>query len=363
MLQSITTTFAVPDWIASGLHQGVYERVGGVIRNTNNKEVIAWLRETTPIPTVPFNPGLLANAATLTGVANLGVSVLGLGVSIMGFLYLSKRLKELEKTLQEMQKVLEKVNHKVDLGFHTNFLAAIDLAINAFTMENPDNRRTSALQAINRFLEVEHIYINLFDHEPEPCGQIIDSYLSTLSLAYVAEARCYLELGEPNTAIRRFQEGKQILRPRIEKYVTATLTANPAMYLQPEMKGIADLHRLTELYRWMNPSLKENDVFELQRENFVEFVKHPHRYLHNIPKPMLLGVRRREEFSQYLPTFLERAESMIETNDRFEAYEMEVKAIAQLGMTFHEWQQLHPSEPVKENQTLMLIIPSTPITV
>jgi tetratricopeptide (TPR) repeat protein len=361
MLQSVTTTFAVPDWISNGLTQGVYERVGGVIRNTNNKEVIVWLRETTP--TASFVPGLLANAATLTGVANLGVSVLGLGVSIMGFLYLSMRLKELEKTLQEMREVLEKVNHKVDLGFHANFLAAIDLATNAFTMDNPDNRRNSALQAINRFLEAEHIYTNLFDQESEPCGQIIDSYLSTLSLAYVAEARCYLELGEHNTAIRRFQEGKQILRTRIEKYVNCTLTANPAIYLQPELKGLTDLRRLTEIYHWMNPSLKENDVFELQRENFVEFVKHPHKSLNALPKPMLLGIKNKKDFPQYLPKFLEMAESMIETNDRFEAYEMEVKAIAQLGITFHEWQQLQPSEPTTTEQTVMLIIPSKPITI
>lgn len=361
MLQSVTTTFSVPNWISDGLTQGIYERVGGVIRDTSSKQVVAWLREANP--TNSLVPALLSNAVTITGLANLGVSVLGLGVSIMGFFYLSKRLKELEKTLQEMQGVLEKVNYKVDLGFYTNFLAAIDLATNAFTMDNPENRRNSALQAVNRFLEAEHIYTNLFDRDSEQCGQIIDSYLSTLSLAYVAEARCYLELEEHNTAIRRFQEGMDILRSRIQKYVDFTLTANPAIYLQPELKGIADLRRLTEIYHWMNPSLKENDVFELQRENFVRFVKEPNKYLNSIPKPMLLGVKDKRNFSQYLPNFLERAESMIETNQRLESYEMEVKAIGQLGITFREWQQLKPSEPALEDTNVMLIIPSTPVVV
>jgi hypothetical protein len=46
----------------------------------------------------------------------------------------------------------------LDLGYYANFRAALDLAVNAFTMTKAENRRSSALQAINRFLETEHIY-------------------------------------------------------------------------------------------------------------------------------------------------------------------------------------------------------------
>ena len=120
--------------------------------------------------------------------------------------------------------------------------------------------------AINRFLEAENLYTNLFDYEFEKCSPIIDNYLSTLSVAYVAEARCYLELGEYSTAIRRFQEGMNVLCSRIQQYVELTLTSNPAIYLQPELKGIVDLRRLTEVYSWMDPTLSESDVFEMHRE-------------------------------------------------------------------------------------------------
>lgn len=179
----------------------------------------------------------------------------------------------------------------------------------------------------------------------------------------MAEARCYLELGEYSTAIRRFQEGMNVLRSRIQQYVELTLTSNPAIYLQPELKGIVDLRRLTEVYSWMDPTLSESDVFEMHRENFAYFVRNPNKYINSIPKYMLIDVKDQKFFSKYLPNFLARAESMIETNQRFESYEIEVKAMSQLEMNFHEWQQLTPSEPATEDTSVMLIIPSTPVAV
>lgn len=55
-------------------------------------------------------------------------------------------------------------------------------------------------------------------------------------------------------------------------------------------------------------------------------------------------------------------ESIIETNYRFEAYQMEVKAIAQLGISFHDWLQLAPQEAQPENANLMYIIPTEPLS-
>lgn len=56
---------------------------------------------------------------------------------------------------------------------------------------------------------------------------------------------------------------------------------------------------------------------------------------------------------------------MIETNHRFEAYQAEVQAIAQLGISFHDWLKLAPSstEVQPEKAELMYIIPSQPLKV
>ncbi|BAZ23990.1 hypothetical protein NIES4073_48810 [Kalymmatonema gypsitolerans NIES-4073] len=110
-------------------------------------------------------------------------SMLNLGVSVMSFAVIAQRLKELEQRLQQAQELLNKINRKIDLGHYANFRAALDLAINAFTISKLENRRSSALQAINRFLEAEHIYTDYTDTELEQKSQIADEYLLTLSLA------------------------------------------------------------------------------------------------------------------------------------------------------------------------------------
>ncbi|MCG6135695.1 MAG: hypothetical protein MET45_13690 [Nostoc sp. LLA-1] len=243
-------------------------------------------------------------------------------------------------------------------------------------MTKSENRQSSALQAINRFLEAEHIYTEYTDIEIEQQSQIADEFLLTLSLAYLAEARCYLELEEHETALRRFQEGSNVIRSRIEKYVKILLTANPAAYLQPQFKDVISLRRITKIYQWFNPNLDENDVFEIERENLFKMAAFPYEWVESLPPAILIrdevpGVwfwpnteDLKREADKRLPQVFEIIESMIETNRRFESYQTEIQAISQLGISFHDWLKLTPSTEMKpDGAELMYIIPSQPINI
>jgi hypothetical protein len=41
----VNATFQVPQHIAQGLSNGTLERVGGVVRQTGSKQIVAWLHE------------------------------------------------------------------------------------------------------------------------------------------------------------------------------------------------------------------------------------------------------------------------------------------------------------------------------
>jgi len=63
-----------------------------------------------------------------------------------------------------------------------------------------------------------------------------------------------------------------------------------------------------------------------------------------------------------LPQILSMMESMIETIQRFEAYQSEVKAISKLGITFREWTLLAPVDKQQsEDRGLIYLIPSAPV--
>ncbi|HEY9853743.1 MAG TPA: hypothetical protein V6D28_30010 [Leptolyngbyaceae cyanobacterium] len=370
MQPAITATFMLADSIAKGLADGSFERFGGVIREAATGRIVTFLRETgSTIASVPQQLQMVQGALMLTSAA----SVLSLGVSVMGFALVMKRINELEERLKQTEELLKKIDRKIDLSFYANLRAALDLAVSAFTASKGETRRSMAIQAINRFLEAEHIYTGYTDTELEQKSQIADEYLLTLSLAYLTEARCYLELEEHEIALSRFQEGAKVVRSRIQKYVDLLLTTNPAAYLQPQYKGQIDLRRLTRIHQWTNPALDENEVFELYRENFVKFVKNPNKWVDSLPPAILARVEvpwgffgpnpehLKQEAIKRLPKVLEVVESMIETNRRFEAYQAEIQAISQLGISFHDWLKLAPSETQPDEAELMYIIPSKPL--
>jgi tetratricopeptide (TPR) repeat protein len=418
---AVTATFMLADYVVKGLADGTFERVGGVIREIGTKHVVAWLKEsgtnavqlpTSNNPSPNFLSLIVSGANLVTSGANTAIvgkglanvnqrlggieqqvgniqqtlqqaqgilqmstaaSILGLCVSVMGFAAIAQRLKELEQRLQTAQELLNKIDRKIDLGYYANFRAALDLAINAFTMSKSENRRSSALQAINRFLEAQHIYTKYIDLELEQKSQIVDEYIMTLSLAYIAEIRCYLELEEHDTALRRFQEGSLVLRSLIQKYVELLLTSNPAAYLQPEFRGKIDLQRLTKIYQWIDPVFNENAVFEMQREDLIKLAQEPNKWIDSLPSAILDRVEvpwgifgpnpedLKKEATKRLPQTMEVIESMIETYNRLESYQSEVKAIAQLGISFQDWLKLAPAEAKPEKAELMYIIPSAPL--
>ena len=367
---TITPTLEIPPEIAEGLANGIYYRVGGVIREFSGKQpIVTWLRD---VPNAVTN-----NLPTIANLAS-STSILNLGISVMGFALVLHKLKDLEERLQKIQKTLEKVDRKIDLGFYANFRAALDLATNAFSMNQSENRKNMAVQAINRFLEAEHIYLDYTDKEIEQRSKLVHEYLLTLSLAYIAEARCHLELEESDMAVQRLEAGFRVISDRLRKYLDILLTSNPAAYLHPKFKNEIGLSKLTKVYQWIDPSLDAAGVFEMQRDNIFSLKKDQgsdsgYQWVNKLPQAIvsesevqgsMWGNREemKTEAMNRLPQVFTIMESMIETIQRFEAYQSEVKAISKLGISFREWALLAPVEKQQsENRALMYLIPSAPV--
>ncbi len=409
-MNTVNATFYVPEYIAQGLSNRFYERVGGVVRERGSKQVVTWLRDIfensdpalsniSALPPINAVSNTLNLAfSTVTAVS----SILNLAISTMGFIIVQKRLGIIEEQLKQAQEVLQTIDYKIDLSFYANFRAALDLACNAFTMTNPETRKISAIQAINRFLEAEHYYTKLTDIEIGNGSPVADEYLATLCLAYVTEVRCYLELEELDTARRRLQEGVAALHPRFEKHINTLLTSNPAAYLHPSIKEQVGLKRLTNVYQWFNPSQDESDVFEMQRENLFILAQKPEKWVNSLPQairisksgspaqtnvfnglaqhskkligqlPLMVVISALKTNSQEavtqshetkifdsLPATMGVMESMIEDDNRLAMYDLELEIIHRLGMSFHEWQLLKPSIAAQGNGTDLIYISVT----
>lgn len=370
-MPSVDVTFDLPAKIITGLSDGTFVRNGGVIQDKLGR-VVMWLRETPglDVQPIPEPTSLASQSLSFIGAT----SALTLGVSILGFAVIHNKIKALEGRLQEVQKGLEIIDQKIDLSFYANFRAALDLARNSFSMSDKENRHNSALQAINRFLEAEHVYTDLLEQELDKGSSVCGDYILTLCLAYLAEVRCYLELGEYETALRRFQESYPQISQYVSSYVDILLTDSPVIYLHPSLKDSISLSRLTKIYQWKDASLNENEVFEIIRpslfgpigSSFEEKVK-------ALPSAVIEPWRVKKGFwgvsdegmkavFERLPHAVGEMERMIETFGRFSSYKYELALVSKTPVTFRQWEGLKPKQLNPGNAELMYIVPANPIS-
>ncbi|MDJ0726416.1 MAG: hypothetical protein QNJ38_14995 [Prochloraceae cyanobacterium] len=354
-MDKIQVTSVLTDAIVQGLIDGTLQRFGGVIQEVTTEKIVTCLRENEPLSMDWQNVESVLKLSS-------NASVLNLGLSVMGFAVISQKLETIEQNLKQTQELFNKIDRKLDLSYYANFRAALELAVNAFTMSKPENRRSSALQAINRFLEAEQHYLAFVDEDLAESSQVVTEYLLSLALAYLAEVRCYLELEEFATANRRFQVGSQLLRDRIKKYIELLLTENPAVYLHPQFKGEIDLSQLTQIYRWLDPVWNENSVFELLREDLFVLAQNENKWFNSLPVAIWdnrfnwLSKNSQSKNTDPIPQAMATMTSLIETDRRFQAYQLEIGAIEELGISFAEWLALTPQNPQQENSQLTYLI-------
>lgn len=148
------------------------------------------------------------------------------------------------------------------------------------------------------------------------------------------------------------------------------------MYLHPDLKGQMDLYRLTKIYQWKDSDFTESSVFEMLRnskpmELGLEIMLD--NWISSLPSSIIesksvkrgfrgIKEKSRKAIIQKLPEIAEEMESMIETSYRFSAYELEIKAVNRLGISFHHWLNLQPDSGDSIHHGLFCILPEEPVS-
>lgn len=421
-METLKTSNDVPEEITQGLKNGTHRQRGGsIIKLATHiadagietakmfvedgdaranlrlaEKVVGFVREL---------PGPSGQATSALLSASPDAQTLNLAISTMQFSVIISKLNKIEKKMQEFQEVLGSVNQKLDLTFYAKFKAALDLAGHSFTMQNPENRKSSAWEAIGRFKEAQEFYKEMVAQEVTAGSLAAADYLSSLNLAFVTEVRCYLELNEIPTAFDRLSMAFHHIKPHYARYIKTLLSSNPAAYLHPSLKNDIRLDELTKVLNWLDPAAgNEKQVFEALREDIFEIAKNAEPWKKSLPPAVMFPAVRekmREKsqakplvktlFSSKLPSAFDLKslnqatqdifgkmsaevsklfptsavfhllgpsfqiiQLLIEDCDRLAAYLSEIEAIKNRGMDFHEWQKLKPSEPAPNADTMYI---------
>ena len=322
------------------MNSGAYELVGGVVRRTDNKQVIAWLRQTGDVSPAALSALPLHPLALHT--LSVSLSFLQLGVTVAGFAIIYQRLEAIRKELEAIKQMLAKISKQIDLTVDARFFAALDRLRTLREMQNPRNRRSSAEQALASFLEVEHYYRGRLDMELHE-GWTVVPLLKMRILARVGAMHCYLELGENDVARRHLAEGREhVIEPYLRRWYDMVIGVEPALFLHPET-GIS-LRRLALLMRWRknDPSLAGEEILEDLTAAIWRIAREGIRQEKFPPSlrddPTFLGMRMPlpnddNRFLKRLGTAFEQIETLYGAVRCLEGYQIELEQMERLGIS------------------------------
>ena len=262
---------------------------------------------------------------------------------------------------------------KIDLSYCANLRAALELARTAFAMTGASNRQAAATQAINRFLEAEHLYLGLVDLELGEGGWAVSPLLSAQVLACVSASRCYLELGEIDTARRHLHEGAVAAESRVQRFYDAVVGVNPAVYLHPKLAGDITLERMTNLLRRECPVVTDAQAFEKLRQPIWETAsRNPESWLRKLPAALwnhdvdgetkFGPVKRRRSSEEMLERLLPRLPEAFGDVERahislgcVRGFEAELQFLLENNIAYGDWQRLEMPATIGDDWIVCLI--------
>lgn len=275
-LQQIHVAFDVPAEIAQGLMNKTLERVGGVVRDSSNKQVVMWLQEGGSEVSKRLAMPPLAGGINALAVANPVLGAVNLGVSVAGFSLVLQQLNQLSNQIKAIEAKVDGVNRKLDDGWLAKLKAGINACQNAIELKDPGLRVQMAGSAINLLHEARD-YFNrqAISSSNDAQAESVD-YVMLAFVALSAEAQVHIQLDENQKAARTLRQGLDELRPGLIKLMQSVLNST-CHYLRPEFKEKVSLEMMAWLWsgfrRMQQPPegvpkmMTTNELFDLVRGN------------------------------------------------------------------------------------------------
>lgn len=364
-----------------------------MVREVASKRVVAWLRETggltladsisNCIPAVDIVNGIIANIQlrqinlrlidtrgklnTVLGLTkfNAAIGLTNLGLSAVDFAVVTSKLNQIDSRIQSLQASVESLRESIDRSLLAKAKSAIDVAEIALKMSSSTNRKRLVTEVIQPLLEAEHYYLAAWDSNwNKNDGILACEYILILSLVYVTEIECYLEMEEHEIALKRLAEAEEILRPRIRKYVELLLTTKPSVYLHKAYQEGVSLSSVVEILKYVKGESDVDKLFDKYIRPDIFSAQSIESYFDSMPTrsknailaliaPRLIDPSwwtvldrivwdppRREAIISRANQVIAAAQSMIELDRRLEGYRYEITEMTRLGLSYQEWQSL-----------------------
>lgn len=314
-MSSVDVTFELEPVIEAGLANGTLERVGGVIRNSDDKQIVAWLTEIGEnIP--PESTDLVQRVLGISSQALIQTTVPLLNLSVVGLMWLRME--------QRFNQIASQISTEFNIDRESRFQTALDM-FELFMDEQGENPINNIIQAKNDRIKVLDKALESPKEILGVAGFILNQILYLLTL----QVYTHKEEGKFDTARKQLQKGLEQYKPYAEKIITAKLGQYPSIYLHPKFE-LSDVKRFLRVRAWQLDK-KTDDVLEILDELRQEFWndKVPKAIEGNVLQKArdTLPINKTDPASR-LNSLLEAltdAEAIIENFNRLQGFDLELR--------------------------------------
>ena len=247
----VTVATSIPVSITRGLGRGVYERVGGVVREVAGGDdgvvgkMVMWLRDSDALENMVKAIPCPVHAARALQLMSPYLAAVNAGVTAHGF---GQVLGKLDVLNEQIRSVGERIDHQVVARLNAGRNALKD----AIEIDDSDKvRRYRAYKAVD-LLHESRQYFNQRVALVAARGEVANTQdISMAFTALMAEGQAYVQLDEEGRAARALREGLDDLRPALILLLETILTQQ-AVYLRADFLGQINLEFIT----WLQNALR-----------------------------------------------------------------------------------------------------------
>jgi hypothetical protein len=356
---NINVLFDVPALVAQGLMNGSLERVGGVVRDSSNKQVVMWLQEGGSEVSKALSQPPLAGGAKALAMANPLLATANLGVSVAGFALVLQQLNRISDQIRSVEAKVDRVNRKLDDGWLAKLKAGINSCQNGIGVQNDSSLRKKRVDdAINMLEQARHYFNQQAVSSALHAEAVSADYIGLAFVALEAEVQAHLYLDEGNEAAGTLKQGLWELRPGLTQLMNAVLDCT-CHYLKPEFAGEVDLDLMLWLHNGFRrmkckpgesaEQLSASELFEIMRPHITKVFKSHEDWHGEIPQvivdtsdvpdwwigPLNQGTDKAARFRQVkeeLAEGLNKIVALVEAHDRLMAQVLQLEEMERLGL-------------------------------
>lgn len=251
----------MPEFIEAGLTDGSMERVGGIIRFSDNEQTIARLRQVGQAGQgAEAASSLLERVAILSGQRHLALGRLLamatpiLNISMAGF-SIAEHIAGIRAHEAELERIYDRVSEEFQRDRRVELIAALDYTENTFLVKSDEYRR-AAVAEVNKDLAsaraqiAEDLQILLTAETNSENIELATSY-QVLSMRVCAlGTRLRLEISEGLAAVHWLSECVDDHRLFAKRFVRKWIGNRTAFFFHESVDD-AYLERYLELERWL----------------------------------------------------------------------------------------------------------------